>query len=143
MKRLLGFISIALLVPSLGFAGTLTSLDMEQVTSAFSDKTITTISAATLNGKLIENSFSGYFSKDGKMIGKFNKKPEGSPQNDKGSWRVDSNGMFCYKWDSWDNNKENCIGVYKLSNGLLVINSNNGFESFILDKDIKSGNNMR
>lgn len=142
MKKLLALASTLLLVPSLSFAGTLTSMNKDEVISAISDKTFTTISAATLNDKVIADSFTGYFSKDGKMSGKFEKKPEGSPQSDTGTWKVNSDGALCYKWEKWDNGKEECVAVYKLSNGLLVVNSSNGFESFILDKSIKSGNSL-
>jgi hypothetical protein len=142
MKRYLALLGASLLVPSLCFAGTLTSLNKEEVTNAFSDKTFTTIPAATLNGKVLKDSFKGYFSKDGKSTGSFETKPDSGPQNDTGSWKVDADGKFCFKWDHWDGGKEQCVSIYKLSNGFLVINSKNGFESMILSEQIKSGNHM-
>lgn len=142
MKHFLALIGTLLLAPSLCMAGTLNSLKKDEVTSAFSDKTITTISAATLNGKIIKNSFTGYFSKDGKAVGSFETKPDNEQQTDTGTWKVNSDGLFCYQWDHWDANKEKCLSVYKLNNGLLVINDQGGFESMILADQIKSGNQM-
>lgn len=142
MKHYLTLAGALLLVPSLSFAGTLTSMNKDEVTNAFADKTITTIPAATLNGKVLKDSFTGYFSKDGKATGKFENKPENDPQNDTGTWKVDSEGKFCFKWDHWDGGNEKCVSIYKLSNGFLVVNSKDAFESMILSEQIKSGNQM-
>ncbi len=142
MKHYLTLAGTLLLAPSLCFAGTLTSMKKDEVTNAIADKTITTVSAATLNGKVVNNSFTGYFSKDGKSTGSFDNKPETDPQTDTGTWKVDSDGKFCYKWDHWDNNKEQCVSFFKLNNGILVINGQNGFESMILSEQIRSGNQM-
>lgn len=111
--------------------------------SSISDKTITTISAATLNGRVIPDQFIGYFSKDGKITGKFMTKPNDAPQNDTGAWKVENNGKLCFKWNNWDANKEKCVSFYRLDNAVLVVNENNGFESLILKNDIKSGNSLR
>lgn len=142
MKQACTLIATLMLVPSLCTATTLTSLNKDDVTQLFSDKTITTIPAATLNGKIIKNAFTGYFSKDGKNYGSFQSKPEGEAQTDTGTWRVDDNGMLCYKWQHWDSSKERCVGVYKLNNGYLIVNDQNGFESLILSDQIKSGNHV-
>lgn len=141
LKSLIILSSSLLLVPVSGFAGTLTTLNNGDVKSTFTDKTITTISAATLDGTLISDSFTGYFSKDGKMMGNFAKKPDGEPQNDTGTWHVNSDKL-CFKWDHWNGNKEKCVSVYKLKNAFLIINDQNGFESLIMDKDIVSGNRL-
>lgn len=129
-------------VSSLGYAATLTSMKKDEVMTTFSDKTVTTVSAATLDGTVISDSFTGYFSKDGKATGKFANKPNNNPQNDTGTWKVNPDGKFCFKWDHWDNGKEECVSIYKLSNSYLIINEDNGFESLILSKDIQSGNSM-
>lgn len=142
MKKCLILAGISLLVPSLCFAASLNSMKKAEVTKAIADKTFTTISAATLNDKVIKNSFTGYFSKDGKASGSFEMKPDNDPQSDTGTWNVNSDGKLCYKWDHWDSGKEKCVAVYKLSNGLLVINDEKGFESMILSDQIKSGNQM-
>ena len=81
--------------------------------------------------------------KDGKANGSFESKPENEAQTDTGTWKVDSTGKFCYKWNNWDSGKEKCLSIYKLSNGFLVINGENGFESMILSEQIKSGNQMK
>lgn len=142
MKQYLALIGLLTLVPSLCFAGTITSMNQDEVTNAFSDKTITTVSAATLNGKIVKDSFTGYLSPDGKGNGSFETKPKNGPQSDTGTWKVDPEGRLCIKWDHWDNGKEQCVSIYKLSNGLLVINNKNGFESMILSEQIKPGNQM-
>lgn len=142
VKRLTYLSSLVVFLPALATAQTLSSLNKDEITSAFSDKTITTITAATLNNQLISDSFTGYFSKDGKMVGKFASKPQDQPQDDSGTWSVKPEGMLCYKWDHWNAAKEKCASVYKLSNGLLVVNGQNGFESFIKLSDIKSGNQV-
>lgn len=143
MKKFLSAVCILSVIPSLGFATTLTSLKKEEIIKALSDKTITTIAAVHLNGQLIDNVFSGYLSKDGKFTGKFEKKPADAPQSDAGSWRASSDGLFCYKWDHWFENKEKCLSVYKVHNGLLFISPTVGFESVVIDKNIQSGNTLQ
>lgn len=143
MKKYLAIAGALLLAPSLCFAGnSMNAMSKDDVNNAFADKTITTISASTLNGKVMNNTFTGYFSKDGKAMGSFGTKPDNDPQTDTGTWKVNSDGMFCYKWDHWDAGKEKCVALYKLKNGILVINSDGGFESMILSEQMKSGNQM-
>lgn len=143
MKKFRFGISLLLLVSPIALAATLDSMSKDDVTSTFSDKTFSTISAATLNGNVIDNKFTGYFSKDGKTTGKFDKKPDNGPQNDTGVWRVNDDGAMCFKWDHWDSNTERCVNLYKLQNGVLVVNTDNGFETMILNKDMKSGNSLK
>lgn len=142
MKKYSMLAGILLLAPSLTMAGTMSSMSKDDVMSTFSDKTITTISAATLNGKVINDSFTGYFSKDGNATGSFETKPDDGPQSDTGTWKVNSDGKFCFKWSQWDQGKEKCVSIYKLGNGYLVVNDQNNFESMILSEQIKSGNQM-
>jgi hypothetical protein len=127
-------------VSSINFAASISSMNKSEVMAALRDKTMTTISAATLNGKVIPNSFTGFFGKDGKMNGGFANKPEDAPQNDKGTWQVKDNGEVCVHWEQWFNGKERCVYFYKLSNALLIINTDKNFESLILNTDLKSGN---
>ncbi|AWN73506.1 hypothetical protein LEAN103870_14865 [Legionella anisa] len=141
MKRLP--IAAALLAASsLSFAASISSMSKSEVTEALSDKTVTTISAATLNDKVLANSFTGYFGKDGKMMGGFAKQTEGAPQNDKGTWLVKDDGSVCMTWEHWFNGKEECVYFYKLNNGLLVVGADQNFESVILNSEIKSGNQI-
>ena len=143
MRKFLFKTGILLLVSPIELATTLNSMSKDDVTKAFSDKTFSTISAATLNGNLIDDKFTGYFSKDGKMKGKFGKKPSNAPQNDTGVWRVNDDGTMCFKWDNWDSNTEKCVNLYQLQNGILVVNDQNGFESMILNKDMSSGDSVK
>lgn len=131
---------VLLSVSTFSLAASISSMSQSEVRDVLSDKTITTISAATLNGKVLPNSFTGYFSKDGKMHGRFAKKTEGAPEGDKGTWQVKDDGSVCMTWGQWFNGKEECVSFYKLSNGVLVIGADQNFESFILNSEIKSGN---
>src|SRR5262245_16147777 len=142
MKKHIFKVASLLLLPSVCFAGTITSMNQDEVTNILNEKTITTITAATLNGNIIADKFTGYFSKDGKMSSSFSPKTSNAPQTDTGTWRVSSDGMMCFKWQNWDSGKERCVSLYKLNNSILVTNSQNGFESLILNKDIVSGNRL-
>lgn len=142
MKKKL-VLSLALLsLSSISLAATLTSMNSTQTKNAFSDKTITTVSKVTLNGNLIDNSFTGYFNKDGTMIGKFSNPVSDGPQSDKGTWKVQGNGQFCFTWQNWDNAKQRCVTFYKLDNALLVVGPKNVFETLILNTNIQNGNQM-
>ncbi|HSW69739.1 MAG TPA: hypothetical protein VLI69_06275 [Gammaproteobacteria bacterium] len=141
MKKLI-LLAVLFSLSPISFAESLTPMNKSAATMELSDKTITTISAATLDGKVISDSFTGYFGKDGKMTGKFANKPAEGPQNDQGSWKVQSDGKVCVTWDHWNNAKEKCVSFYKLNNALLIVNASNGFESLILNTDMKSGNKM-
>lgn len=140
MKRLL-ILSVSLLsIASVGHAAGLSSMSSSEVKKAITDKTITTVDTATLDGQTINNSFTGYFSADGKVKGGFANKPDNEPQTDHGKWMVKSNGNFCFTWDHWDNNKERCVIFYKLKNAILVLGEEGkAFETLILDSNIKSG----
>lgn len=141
MKKLLS-LSIALFaIPAISFAA-LSPMNKSAASHELTDKTITTISAATLDGKVISDSFTGYFGKDGKITGKFASKPADGPQTDQGSWKVKSDGKVCIMWDHWNNAKEKCVSFYKLTNGMLIVNMDNGFESLVLNSNMKSGNQM-
>jgi hypothetical protein len=143
MKRLLiAHAALMLSFSSVNFAASISSMNKSEVMTAIGDKTMTTISAATLNGKVISNSFTGYFGKDGKMNGSFANKPEDAPQSDKGTWRIKDNGEVCVHWEQWFNGKEHCVYFYKLNNALLITSTDKNFESLILDTDLKSGNQM-
>lgn len=142
MKKLLSLSILFLSTSSLVFAGSLKPLDKSAATAELSDKTITTISAATLDGKVISDRFTGYFSKDGKAKGKFAAKPAEGPDADEGSWKVNDDGKVCVTWNHWNHGQEKCVDFYKLSNALLIVNDSNGFESLVLSRDIKSGDHV-
>jgi len=130
------------LFSTLSYATSITSTNKSEVVNALSDKTVTTISAATLNGKVLPNSFTGYFSKDGKMNGGFSNATQDAPQSDKETWQVKNNGSLCMTWEHWFGVNEECVNIYQLKNGLLIIGSDRTFESVILSSDIKAGNQL-
>lgn len=138
------FLGTMIFVPALyaGTSDTLKPMSKDQTTKVFSDKTIKTISAATIDNTVIADSFMGYVSKDGKLTGKFAQKPNGQPEDDTGTWKVDDHGRFCFKWEHWDKGQERCVTMYELSNSYLVVNDKKGFESLILKKDISNGNQL-
>jgi hypothetical protein len=143
MKKLALLASATLLVSTFSFAQTLHSLDKDQVTKALQGNTIKTIPLVTLNNKLIENSMTGYFDQDGKIHGQLSNKPAGEPQADEGNWQVQADGTLCATWQHWNNKQPICVTVYKLTNGLLLVNKESEkFESLILQDSIKSGKHI-
>ena len=125
------------------FGATLKSLNKAEATKELEGNTITTVALATINDNLVTNAFTGYFGKDGKMQGQFANAPENQPQKDQGTWTVKADGTTCSNWDQWNNKQPVCFSVYKLSNGLLFINSENKkFLSLVLQENIKPGNQM-
>ncbi|EKD71025.1 MAG: hypothetical protein ACD_46C00291G0001 [uncultured bacterium] len=130
-------------ISNLTFASAITSLNKAQVTNILKGNTITTISLATLNGTLINNSFTGYFDKSGQIHGSFATKPYSDQQGDRGKWVVKSDGTLCATWDHWHQSKPICVSVYKLENGMVFVNKENKkLETIILDENIKSGNQL-
>lgn len=142
MRKLVMVIAVFLSASQFSYAASLSSMNKSQASSTFTDKTITTLSAATLNGKVIQDSFSGYFGKDGKMNGKFSSKPADTPQADEGTWLTKSNGQVCFTWTHWNEGKERCVTLYKLNNAVLIIGPDNVFETLIMNDNIKSGNQL-
>lgn len=145
MKKLVVLSAVALMsVSSLCFGASLQSLNNKQVTQTLSDKTITTISLVTLNGKIVNNSASVYFSKDKKVSGKFADKPESDQQTDEGTWSVKSNGTLCVAWQHWNQAHPICVAGYQLKNALIFVNADTQkLETLILDENIKDGNQVK
>ncbi|HSW76797.1 MAG TPA: hypothetical protein VLG50_07115, partial [Candidatus Saccharimonadales bacterium] len=134
MKKILFLSAILLSASSVCFSAPLSTMNKSATSAALTDKTITTISAATLNRKIISDSFTGYFGKDGKMKGTFANKPADSPQTDQGTWKINSDGKVCVTWEHWNDGKQYCVVFYKLNNALLIVNAaNNDFESLVLN----------
>lgn len=145
MKKL-SLVATALLfsLSNLTFAASIHSLNQAEMTKIFQDKTATTISLATSNGKLIENAFSGYFAKDGKVQGQFASKLDNDPQSDTGNWAVKPDGSLCVIWQHWTHSKPICVAGYQLENGVVLVNKEtNNLETVILDENIKAGNQLK
>jgi hypothetical protein len=143
MKKKIIFALALFSISSASLATSLTSMNSAQAKNTLSDKTITTVSAATLNGNIVDNSFTGYFNKDGTMTGKFaNSLADGAPQSDTGTWKVQKNGEVCVTWQKWDKGHQKCVTFYKLNHSLLVVGPENKFETVILEDNIQKGNQM-
>jgi len=128
---------------SVSMAASLVSMNNKQAKTALSDKTITTVTEVTLNGQLVENTFTGYFNKDGSMVGKLANAPaDGGPQNDKGTWKVQANGQVCVTWQNWNKAQPRCVMLYNLTNALLIVGPGNNFETLVLNNNIQSGNQV-
>src|SRR6185437_4515332 len=143
MKKWIILFSLLMGLSSLSFGANMQSLDKEKVNKLFSDHTLTTISTVTLNGKMAKNTFTGFFGKDGKMIGQLASKPDTMPQGDKGVWKVKDNGQLCVTWEHWESAKEVCMDIYQTKNMLIFINAGTGkFESAALMEHFKEGDQM-
>jgi len=144
MKKLVLIASTVLLsLSTIASAISIQALNKGQVTDAISNKTITTIPLVTINGKLEKNTFTGFFHKEGQLNGKMANQPGDSPQADAGKWTVKADGALCATWDHWNDSKQLCVSVYKLTNGLLFVNTENKkLETVVLDADIQSGNKI-
>jgi hypothetical protein len=124
------------------YAESMQALKKNEVVKTLENKTITTIPLTTLHGDLIDNTATVFFSKDGKLLGRFETKPENNPQSDEGTWKVNANGQTCVSWKSWNDSKQICVYIYKLSNSLIFVNTANKFESMVLSGKIVSGNQV-
>lgn len=142
MKKIAIFTCISLL-SSISFGQSMSSMTKPQITDMLSDQTITTVPLVTINDKLVDNKASIYFSKDGKLIGKFDTKPDSDPQNDLGKWEVKSAGTLCATWDHWNENKPICVDGYNVKNALVFVNNDtHKLETLVLQENIKSGNQV-
>ena len=121
MRRLFASILVLLFLFTSSFASSIDTMNKYEAMNALSDKTITTLSVSTLNGKLIANKFTGYFGKKGELVGFFARKPDGALKYDKGGWALNSDGKVCLRWKQWFDGKEHCVFLYKLSNGFCRI----------------------
>ena len=142
VRKVIILFSLLMSVCSLSFAASLQSLDQKGATNALQDKTITTIPLATLKDRLIMTRVSIYFGADGKVVGKFARKPDNYPQSDMGTWKVQHDGQVCVNWPHWNDGKDMCVYVYNMKNSLVFANPNGYFDSLVLDRFIKSGNHV-
>lgn len=144
MKKSVMLVSIVLLsLSAFAFGASMQSLSKAQTTQQIAGKTITTIPLITLNDQLIANSFTGFFDKNGQMKGQLASKPDNDPQTDEGKWIVKPDGTLCATWQHWHQNKPICVSIYKLTNGMLLVNQHNKkIETLILKENIKDGNQL-
>lgn len=144
MKYKLIICSAALLsVSSLSYGHSLHSMDKRAIESTFTDKTITTLPFTTIDHKLMMNRVSIYFGTNGKLVGKFAKKPENNyPQTDEGTWLVRSSGELCLTWQHWSEGKESCSYAYDMKNSFIFSNMSGYLDSVLLNHQIKQGNKV-
>lgn len=136
-------VSVISLISSTVFADSLHSLQKNEALKLIEGNTISTGSMSTLGDKVINNTFTGYFDKSGKMEGKFSRPVRGQPQADVGIWKIKDDGSFCVTWDHWNNKKPNCLAIYAVKNGYIFINQGTGnFENVTLKDSVKAGNTL-
>ena len=141
-KWMLGF-GLMMAVSSISYGAAMQSLDKSKVTKFFENHTMTTVSMITLNGKMVNNTFTGYLAKDGKIVGQLAAKSGNLPQGDKGTWTVKDNGEFCVTWEHWQEAKQTCMDVYETKNMLIFVNVATGkFESAVPLEHLKDGDQM-
>lgn len=126
--------------------GTTTGLQpmsQDQITQTLQGNTMTSVSVSNLNGQLINNAFTGYFSQQGQMMGRFLNQPSGNqPQSDQGAWTV-KQGNLCVTWKVWFQGQETCFAMYDLKNSYLFVNAaDNSLGTVVVKSNIKSGNQM-
>ena len=73
-------------------AATLESLNKEQVTKAFVNKTAVSIPADVFGGQVMSATSSYYLDDKGNVKGKLSIKPSNGPQTDTGVYSIDKNG---------------------------------------------------
>jgi hypothetical protein len=135
--------ALTFLFSSFVHASTLTSLNQTEVKNQLGGKTITTISLITMDGSLTNNTFTGFFNSDGTLEGKLSNQPQNGPTTDKGKWTTKSDGTLCATWEHWNNTKPICVSIYKVKNGLVLVNEKTHMlETVILGDNIKQGNQI-
>lgn len=142
MKKLILASALLFSFSTASMANSLESLDQSKAKNALDNKTITTISLTTLNGKTQDNVFTGFFSKEGKTKGSFASAPADQPQTDQGTWMVQDDGKLCMTWEHWNNAKQFCMTLYKTKNSIIFINEKDKLESVVMLDKIQSGNKM-
>jgi hypothetical protein len=143
MKKWMLRFGLMMAVTTASYAVTMESLGQEKIKKLLENHTMTTVSMITLNGKMVNNTFTGYLSRDGKIVGQLADKPGAARQGDKGTWTVTANGLFCVKWEKWQDAKETCANVYETKNMLIFVDATTGkFESAVPLEHVKEGDQM-
>lgn len=143
MKKLISLIfTLLLVINSLSFGATLTSLNKDEFVKAFVNKTSISIATDNLNGRTIENTFSMFLDEQGNIIGKMSYKPVNEPQIDKGIYSVDKDGTAYITWQHWDGAKKLCFHAFNTENTYISVGCDNIFHTAFMKDSIKSGKHL-
>lgn len=123
-------------------AATMHSITKDQMKQAFVNKTSTSISTAQLNGKNVDNAFTGYFDDKGNMWGKFASEPADAPQTDQGTYKIKNNGSLCLTWQHWMDAKQFCVNAYETTNSYIIIDDKNMFHTVFMKTAMQAGKQM-
>lgn len=140
MKKLAAVFLGTLTASTLAFAATLSSLDKDQVTHAFVNKSFTSIATVRINSQEITDVFTGKMDDQGKIQGKFQHKPTQGPQMDQGVYTIKDNGQLCITWDHWENTKDEkafCVYTFDTKNAYIMVGNDNVFHTIFMKADIK------
>ncbi len=144
MKKSIGIAcAVLLLVSTLSFGATLTSLNKDEFIKAFVNKTATSIPTDNLNGRTIENTFSMFLDDKGNIVGKMSLKPSNEPQMDKGTYSVDGDGTAYITWRHWDGAKKLCFHAFNTDNAYINVGCDNVFHTVFMKEAIKFGNYLK
>lgn len=127
---------------SVSFAMSLDSATQDQVKQMYVNKTFKSISTAQLNGKTVDNMFTGYLDDKGNMWGKFAHKPTNAPQTDQGTYMVKDDGALCITWQHWMDAKQFCIYTYETDNAYLIVGDNKVFHTAIMKNTFQDGKHI-
>lgn len=143
MKKLIATMALLAISSSCLATTTLKSLDKKETLQLFSDQTMTTANLVTINNKLVHNTFTVYWDKDGTAQGRLTDKPQTGRQSDDGKWIVKNNGAKCITWQHWNHHQPICILVYKTNNSYLFINEvTHSLESMAMKDGFKPGKHL-
>lgn len=145
MKKLTAIVISAslTLLSSTSFAATLTSMTQAQVNQTFANKTMSSISTAGLDNKIIQDSITIYMDGSGHAFGKMLSQPANEPQMDKGVYSVAADGTYYLTWQHWNRGKKQCVNFFNTQNAYVVVRCDNAFQSVFLKNSVKNGNRVQ
>lgn len=134
--------SVTFLGMHAGYASTLTSMNASEVKKELVNKTFVSIATDNLNGKTINNVFSTYLDKKGKIYGRMSVKPKNEPQTDVGQYEISRDGAVYITWENWDRHKKLCANFYDTKNAYLAISCDKVFHTVFMKESIREGNHL-
>lgn len=134
--------TILLMLSSLSFSATLTSMSKVQFEHVFVNKTVTSIATDNLNGRTINNKFSMFLDEQGHIWGRMLHKPINEPQTDKGKYVINADGTFYITWQHWDNAKRLCGHVFETKNAYISIGCDDVFHTAFMKASVQFGNHL-